>query len=87
LVEQARELRNNCTQPEKILWQRLKGKQIRGFDFHRQKPLIYYIVDFYCTPLKLAIEIDGNIHNQEENKMRSTKTGTIGRIRYKLSTF
>jgi very-short-patch-repair endonuclease len=67
LVEQARELRNNCTKAEKLLWKRLKGKQIRGYDFHRQKPLGYYIVDFYCNPLRLAIEIDGEVHNNEEN--------------------
>jgi very-short-patch-repair endonuclease len=70
LVEQAKELRNNCNEAEKLLWQRLKRKQIRGYDFHRQKPLVYYIVDFYCTPLRLAIEIDGEIHNNDEIKHR-----------------
>jgi len=60
--EKARELRNNCTQSEKYLWEELKGKQLRGFDFHRQKPIGEYIVDFFCPELMLAIEIDGDSH-------------------------
>ncbi len=39
---------------------------MRGFDFHRQKPLLDYIVDFYCSELLLAIEIDGSSHNNKE---------------------
>lgn len=37
-----------------------------GFDFHRQKPLLNYIVDFFCHELNLVIEIDGSYHNHEE---------------------
>ena len=73
LVLQARELRNNCTPAEKILWHKLKGKQLDGYDFHRQKPLCYYIVDFYCPRLRLAIEINGTIHLSEDNKSRDIK--------------
>lgn len=39
-----------------------------GFDFHRQKPIDQYIVDFYCPRLELAIEIDGDSHVFKENK-------------------
>jgi very-short-patch-repair endonuclease len=67
---QACELRNNCTFSEAKLWERLKGKQMKGYDFHRQKPLNYYIIDFYCNELKLAIEIDGEIHESEENLIK-----------------
>jgi very-short-patch-repair endonuclease len=73
LKEQARELRNNCTETEYLLWQRLKGKQMKGYDFHRQRPILYYIIDFYCTNLKLAIEIDGSVHNEEEIQLRDNK--------------
>jgi very-short-patch-repair endonuclease len=66
LKEIARELRKNMTPCEVILWQRLKGKQIAGCDFDRQKPIDEYIVDFYCKKLKLAIEIDGPTHDSEE---------------------
>ncbi|MEO8086904.1 MAG: endonuclease domain-containing protein [Bacteroidota bacterium] len=61
----AREFRNNPTRSEAHLWERLKGKKVRGLDFHRQKPIGYYVVDFFCNDLMLAIEIDGGIHLDE----------------------
>jgi very-short-patch-repair endonuclease len=73
LKEQARELRNNCTLSEKLLWQKLKGKQLKGYDFHRQKPLNYYIVDFYCNELGLAIELDGSVHRAEDTIYRDKR--------------
>lgn len=66
LKEFARELRNNSTKAEIILWQKLKRKQMYGYDFHRQKPLDNYIVDFFCHELMLAIEVDGYSHQLEE---------------------
>ncbi len=63
LKERARYLRNNSTLSEILLWKQLKGKQLRGYDFHRQKPIDQYIVDFYCAELSLAIEIDGLSHD------------------------
>lgn len=62
LKERARELRNNMTKPEQIVWSILKNKKMSGFDFDRQKPILNYIVDFYCKELLLAIEIDGYSH-------------------------
>jgi very-short-patch-repair endonuclease len=44
----------------------LKGKQFYGYDFHRQKPLLNYIADFYCYELNLVIELDGYSHHFEE---------------------
>ena len=70
LVKLAREFRNNPTRSEKRLWERLKGKRVRGFDFHRQKPIGYYILDFFCHELCLAIEIDGDVHLDEGRKMK-----------------
>ncbi len=66
LKQLARDLRNDSTLGEIILWKKLKGKQIFGYDFHRQKPLLEYIVDFYCAELNLIIEIDGYSHQNEE---------------------
>jgi very-short-patch-repair endonuclease len=57
---------------EVLLWQRLKRKQMRGFDFDRQRPIYRYIVDFYCKDLKLAIEIDGSSHDSEEAKINGS---------------
>ncbi len=65
LKARARYLRNHSTLAEVLLWNQLKDRQIRGYQFLRQKPLDHYIVDFYCKDLMLAIEIDGVSHNQK----------------------
>jgi very-short-patch-repair endonuclease len=54
-------LRKNLSAPETILWSKLKSKQL-GVKFRRQYGVANYILDFYCSTLKLAIEIDGNSH-------------------------
>ncbi|BAU55793.1 endonuclease domain-containing protein [Mucilaginibacter gotjawali] len=66
----ARKLRNDSTLGEVLLWNELKNKQFYGYDFHRQKPLLNYIVDLYCYELELVIEIDGLYHNWEEQDSR-----------------
>ncbi len=58
----ARELRNNQTDAEVLLWSRIRRKQILGVQFNRQKPIDRYIVDFYSTSAKLVIELDGIQH-------------------------
>ena len=65
LKELAKTLRKNMTFSEVILWNHLKRKQMRGYDFDRQRPIDEYIVDFYCKALMLAIEIDGSTHEGE----------------------
>ena len=62
LKEFARELRNDSTRTEIFLWLKLKGKQMYGYDFHRQKPIDNYILDFFCYELMLGIEVDGYSH-------------------------
>jgi very-short-patch-repair endonuclease len=66
LKEYARQLRNNSTKAEIWLWQRLKRGQLRGYDFHRQKPIDQYIADFFCNKLRLVIEVDGFTHLLDE---------------------
>ncbi len=66
LRELARQLRKNMTLSEVLLWQELKGKQMMGYDFDRQRPIDEYIVDFYCKDLQLAIEIDGASHEHAD---------------------
>ena len=63
LVEKAKHLRKNMTKAECMVWNLLKRKQIMGFDFDRQRPLLNYIVDFFCYELHLAIEVDGQSHD------------------------
>jgi very-short-patch-repair endonuclease len=66
LKEYARSLRNHSTRSEIFMWKQLKGKRLRGYDFHRQKPIGNFIVDLYCPEILLAIELDGITHESEE---------------------
>lgn len=66
----AQELRNNMTEPEKKLWERLSNNQLEGFKFRRQHPILFYIADFYCHALLLVIEIDGGYHETAEQKIK-----------------
>jgi len=61
-------LRKNMTKAELILWNKLRDKKIFKSKFRRQHPVDIFIVDFYCHESKLVIEIDGEMHNIEENK-------------------
>ncbi len=69
LRRRARELRNKSTLGEILLWKQIKGRRL-GFQFHRQVPIHYFIVDFYCHELQLAIEVDGNVHNNPQQKAK-----------------
>jgi len=66
----ARDLRNNLTEAESILWKKLRNKRLNGFKFRRQHPIAGFIADFYCHESKLIIEIDGNIHDSSYNRER-----------------
>lgn len=60
--QRARELRGEMTPAEVILWQRLRRKQLSGWKFRRQEPVGNCIADFYCSPARLVIELDGSSH-------------------------
>ena len=66
LKNRARSLRKESTLSEVLLWNELKGKKLKGYQFHRQVPMLKYIVDFYCHELQLAVEIDGPSHEKKE---------------------
>ncbi|MEQ9519166.1 MAG: endonuclease domain-containing protein [Parvibaculum sp.] len=68
--EQARWLRNNQTEMEKILWRELRGLRSSGFHFRRQAPLGRYVVDFVCHGSKLIIEVDGEQHGETDAMRR-----------------
>jgi very-short-patch-repair endonuclease len=67
LKELARQLRNNSTKSEIAIWKNLRGKQMMGYDFHRQKPIDNYILDFFCHELMLGIELDGLSHHSKDS--------------------
>jgi len=64
LRRRARNLRNNATYSEILLWSKIRRKSL-GYEFHRQVPIDGYIVDFYCHELNLAIEVDGSSHEHK----------------------
>ncbi|WP_299757693.1 endonuclease domain-containing protein [uncultured Pontibacter sp.] len=80
LKELARQLRQNSTLSEVLLWNELKNKKLHNLDFDRQKPLGSFIVDFYCKELMLAIEVDGDSHdyNFEPDVIRQQELETLG---------
>jgi imidazole glycerol-phosphate synthase subunit HisF len=65
LFQRAKELRENMTQAELVLWEYLRQGPL-GCKFRRQHPLGLYVVDFYCHKLKLIIEVDGSVHDLTE---------------------
>jgi very-short-patch-repair endonuclease len=66
IIEVAREFRKEPTAGEKILWNALRGKQLDGLKFRRQQPIGFFIVDFYCSPYRLVVEVDGPIHELQK---------------------
>lgn len=69
LLEKARNLRKNQTKAEEYLWQLLRNRQLYNLKFRRQHPLkANYVLDFYCAEAKLAIELDGIIHDSKDQK-------------------
>src|SRR5687767_2928980 len=65
--ERARELRHEMTPAEKILWRHLRGGQLGELHFRRQQAIDGFIADFYCHKVGLVLELDGSVHdNQQE---------------------
>lgn len=80
LIEKARQLRKKSTPGEIELWKLIKNKQVLGYQFRRQRPVLNFIIDFYCKELALAIEIDGSSHDYKVgyDTFRQTKLEEIG---------
>lgn len=67
-VNRARRLRQTQSVAEKVLWERLRRNQLNGWGFRRQSPLGGYVVDFLCHKPALVVEVDGPVHDTEEQK-------------------
>ena len=63
-IKFAREQRHGASQAERILWQALRNGQL-GVRFRRQHPCDRFVLDFYCVPAQLAIEVDGPLHDEQ----------------------
>jgi very-short-patch-repair endonuclease len=70
LKEYSRSLRSNMTDAERLLWSRIRRKQLKNHQFYRQKLIGDYIVDFYCPKAHLVIEVDGGQHYSSEGKQK-----------------
>jgi very-short-patch-repair endonuclease len=77
LKQHSQTLRKKMTEAENHLWKRLRGKQIGGLQFYRQKTIGNFIVDFFCAKANLVIELDGGQHYSDEGILRDA-----GRDRY-----
>jgi Uncharacterized protein conserved in bacteria len=64
----AKSLRRNMTEPEVMLWSRLRRRLPAAPVFRRQHPIGPYILDFFCPAAKLAMEIDGHVHGEEQQR-------------------
>ncbi len=69
IFERAKELRENLTHAELVLWGYLKQRPL-GYKFRRQHPLGIYIADFYCHSLLLVVELDGTVHQDAEVRIK-----------------
>jgi very-short-patch-repair endonuclease len=73
----AKTLRKNQTDVEGFLWQFLRAKRLQGYKFRRQHPICGYILDFYCHGKKLAIEVDGGQHGQDDQMVQDQNRTAI----------
>src|SRR5215207_7457908 len=66
-LQRAKELRRDMTPAEKILWQELRANKL-GVHFRRQQVIAGFIVDFYCHKAALVVEVDGDIHDLQQDE-------------------
>ena len=84
----ARELRAQMTEAERKLWGRLRRKNIAGLRFRRRETIGPYIADFYCSPAKLIVELDGGQHGNEQNiAYDATRTRWFAAAGYRVLRF
>jgi very-short-patch-repair endonuclease len=65
MIDVARQFRKEPTQSEKLLWHELRGRKVNHIKFRRQQPIGSFVVDFYAPSIRLVIEVDGSIHDQQ----------------------
>jgi very-short-patch-repair endonuclease len=77
-TDRARYLRNNMTETERRVWARLRNRQIDGYKFRRQVPVGPYFVDFLCVSARLAVEVDGEGHDEERDERKTAGLEALG---------
>ena len=86
IQQRARELRREMTPTERVLWQRLRNRQLSGLKFRRQHPLGPFIADFYCAAHRLVVEIDGDIHDLQPER-DAARTEQFEKYGYRVIRF
>jgi very-short-patch-repair endonuclease len=82
----ARSLRQNLTEAERRVWQRLRSRQMKGYRFRRQVPIGRYIADFVCHEARLIVEIDGGQHDPSSSQ-EAERTGFLQHEGYRVLRF
>ena len=79
-LQLARQLRQEMTAAESLLWRHLRGGRLRGLRFRRQQAIDGFVADFYCHPARLVVEVDGPVHarQQEYDSERDAILGAHG---------
>ncbi|MGY4261000.1 very-short-patch-repair endonuclease [Bradyrhizobium sp. USDA 4516] len=77
MTARARSLRANMTDAEACLWRALRRDQLNGFSFRKQHPIGPYTVDFYCSRLGLAVEVDGGQHAEQRKQADDRRTAWL----------
>ena len=84
----ALQMRKNLTEAERAMWNILRKFRHIGFPFRRQHPIEFYIADFYCHKLRLVIEVDGEIHTEQDIQSHDEgRTGELERFGIKVLRF
>ena len=86
LLEASRHLRQRATQPEDLLWARLRDRQLAGSRFRRQAVIGKFVVDFYCHESRLIVELDGSVHDTPEVADRDISARRISKSRVTRSS-
>ncbi|WP_426441953.1 endonuclease domain-containing protein [Bradyrhizobium genosp. P] len=77
MTARARSLRVNMTEAESRLWRALRRDQLNGFSFRKQHPIGPYTLDFYCSRLRLAVEVDGGQHAEQRKQADDRRTAWL----------
>ncbi len=84
----ARRLRRDLSDAERVLWQRLRRKQLHGVQAYRQKPLGRWIVDFHLPAARLVVEVDGGQHFSADGMARdAARTRALNRMGLRVMRF
>ena len=79
-------MRDEMTPAEQVLWQALRGRRLAGLKFRAQHPVGPFVLDFYCSRHKLVVELDGDIHDQQQER-DAARTAQLNAYGYRVIRF